>query len=433
MNLAQLRKDLQEARDRLMKARQEAGEDMNLDAVTAYEGDAQAKAKAISADSQTVEELTDKIKDLVGAEEALKIANGFDTDPQPPAGTKAKTKGGSLGATVIGDEDVAAYLKGITRGNRVPDGTRINAPSVTLEKAFKDIISGSDATGGGAFREVDYTGIYEPLGRRDLLLRDVIATRTTDSDMVSFVRAVSRTINAAMTEEASGDPNAPAGGTKPFGSWDWEEVTQTVRTVAELAAATRQTLADAPALQGLVDQELRDNLAQTVEDQIIAGDGVGQNLTGLLNVSGTLAEALSADDPEQLREFFAIRRAKRRLRVDGRVRANGLGLNPEDEERLDLRLDNQNRLYGNGPFGVGPEQIWGMPKVVTEAIPQGTAILADWSKGVLWDREQVTIDMTDSHADFFARNLVAVRAEARLAFGVIRPQAFTIIDLTPVA
>jgi hypothetical protein len=49
---------------------------------------------------------------------------------------------------------------------------------------------------------------------------------------------------------------------------------------------------------------------------------------------------------------------------------------------------------------------------------------------VLWDREQASITISDSHANFFIRNMVAILAEMRAAFGVIQPNAFVEIDLT---
>ena len=72
----------------------------------------------------------------------------------------------------------------------------------------------------------------------------------------------------------------------------------------------------------------------------------------------------------------------------------------------------------------------GIPVVESESQAEGVGLLGDFAKAVLWDREQTTVTMTDSHADFFIRNLVAILAEERLAFGVTRPTAFVSLDLT---
>jgi HK97 family phage major capsid protein len=55
--------------------------------------------------------------------------------------------------------------------------------------------------------------------------------------------------------------------------------------------------------------------------------------------------------------------------------------------------------------------------------------MGDFRKAVVWDREQANIQVSNSHEDFFIRNMVAILAEMRAAFGVIRPTAFCVIDL----
>jgi HK97 family phage major capsid protein len=72
----------------------------------------------------------------------------------------------------------------------------------------------------------------------------------------------------------------------------------------------------------------------------------------------------------------------------------------------------------------GQKLLWGIPIVECEALTQGTAILGDWRKAVVWDREMTNISVSDSHDDFFIRNIVAILAEMRAAFGVLRPTAF---------
>jgi hypothetical protein len=65
----------------------------------------------------------------------------------------------------------------------------------------------------------------------------------------------------------------------------------------------------------------------------------------------------------------------------------------------------------------------------SEAIPAGTAWCAAWNWGVVYDREQATLQATDTHADFFVRNLVAILAELRAGFAILRPPAFCRITL----
>ena len=38
--------------------------------------------------------------------------------------------------------------------------------------------------------------------------------------------------------------------------------------------------------------------------------------------------------------------------------------------------------------------------------------------------------MSDSHSDFFIRNMVAILAELRAAFGIVQPNALVSLDLT---
>ena len=51
-------------------------------------------------------------------------------------------------------------------------------------------------------------------------------------------------------------------------------------------------------------------------------------------------------------------------------------------------------------------------------------MVADFRKAVMWDREATQVYVTDSHSDFFTRNILVFLAEMRAAFGVLRPSAF---------
>jgi len=354
-------------------------------------------------------------------------------------GTRARAK--SLGLQVVESQAFKDAI-GTFPDGRVPEKARFQTAPIAIKNA---LLTGGSSTSGGAFVTPDQSGIVEMLGRRTLAIRDVISVRRTTSDAVEYVRQTAHTNNAAPVPEATTAAaptatantttgavtfaNAAGGGYKPEGSWAFERDTATVKTIAEWVPATKRALADVAALQGLIDDELRADLAEEEEDQMVSGNGTGENLEGILSVSGTQAQSFSVDI------FATVRKALTKVRTVGRAVPNGIGLNPVDVETVDLARTNEGGAntgpyFGGGPFFAGPRTLWGYPIIESEAIPAGTGVVADWRKAVLWDREQATVTMTDSHADFFIRNLVAVLGEERVAFAVTRPSAFVLADLT---
>jgi HK97 family phage major capsid protein len=335
----------------------------------------------------------------------------------------------NLGLEVVGSDafkSAMAPFKG-----RVPEKARFQTDPI----AVKSLFTGTDSESAGVFVTAEQTGILEMLGRRPLTIRNVISVRRTGSDTVEYVRQTAHTNNAAPVPEATstgklgdgtgGTATLVTGGYKPEGSWTFERETATVKTIAEWVPATKRALADAGQLEGLINDELRADIAEAEEAQILHGDGTGENLPGIFATSGIQTQAFDTDI------FTTVRRALTKARVVGRVVPNAVALNPEQVEVIDLARENgaTGAYLGAGPFALGPRTLWGLPVIESEGIPAGRGLLGDFSKAVLWDREQTTVTMTDSHDDFFIRNMVAVLAEERVAFGVTRPTAFVDLDV----
>lgn len=368
---------------------------------------------------------------LKGRLQELGLELGLEQVPDgqkatPDTFTQPKAK--SIGQAFIESAEYKAFMGQFPDG-RIGEKARVQSMPV----GYKALLTGASDTSGGSFVQTDYTGIYEGLGRRPFTLRDLISVRQTTSDTVEYVRQTARGNAAAPVAEATSAAEidgttvtAAAGGVKPEGSMTFQKVTATVKTIAEWVPATKRGLADAAQLRGLIDQELRDDLREEEEDQIINGDGTGENLEGILNTSGIQAQAFDTDI------FVSSRKAKRKVRTVGRSIPTGYVMNPEDWERFDLARESgaTGAFLGAGPFGNQGPVLWGLPVVESEAVPVGTALVGDFRKAVLWDREQASVSVTDSHADFFIRNLVAVLAEQREAFGLTRPAAIATIDLT---
>lgn len=347
----------------------------------------------------------------------------------------------TLGELFVEDEAFKGWLKSVAPNGTIPESRKgFTSPPVGF-RGLKDIVS--TGTGGPAAALVapDFRGLTDATGtfQRPLVIRDLVTGGSTTSDTVEYVRVSGFTNSAAAVAEASGTSAGTGSddvtGSKPESDLELEKVTENVKTIAHWIPATKRALSDAAQVRTLIDNFLRYGLDEELEDNMVSGDGTGENFTGVLHTSGvqtlddTAVTAVDDAAAGALAGIVALRIAKRLVRVNGRATATAYVLNPADNEKIDLARDANGNFYFGGPGGNGVSTAWGLPRVESEAVPEGTAIAADWRHAILWDREQAAISVSDSHADFFVRNLIAVLAELRAAFGIDRPAAFVLVDL----
>lgn len=332
-------------------------------------------------------------------------------------------RGKSMGQLVTGSPEWELFMRQIAPGGKIADGIRFQSPPTPVDSKMllgrKDLITGGSATSAGALVVNDFQPELLQLGRRPLNIRDLITVGQTSSDMVEYVRVTGETNNAAPVAEATTTGN----GLKPESAVAMESVTAPVKTIAHWIPATRRALSDAAQIRTYIDEFLTYGLEEELEDQIINGDGTGQNFTGLLATSGTQTQPFDTD------VLTTTRKARTLVRTVGRAVPTAYLLNPVDWEAIDLTQDAEQRYYFGGPMQLGTPRLWGLPVVESEAVPAGTGVVGDMRQMVLWDREEAQVLVSDSHADFFVRNIIVILAELRAAFGVQRPIAFVEIDL----
>lgn len=332
---------------------------------------------------------------------------------------------GSLGERFVNDEGFKTWMRRLAPSGQIPESVKgLQSPPVMFKHLGlfrKDLVTGSSDTSGGAFVNTDITGIYEELPRLPVVMRDLIDVRRTTSDTVEYVRQTAHATAAAPTAEADGEYET---GEKPEATITWEKVTATVKTIPVWIPATKRALADAAQLRGLIDSDLRGDLADAVEDQIVNGDGTGENFLGILATPNVLAQPFDTDI------FRTTRLGKLAVMETGRAQPTAYVVNPEDWADIELTQDGQNRYYYGGPLSNGEKRLWGLPVIECSALAAGQILVGDFRKVSLWDREQANISISDSHADYFIRNMVAILAEMRAAFGVRRPAALCVIDAT---
>ncbi|MBW4971912.1 phage major capsid protein, partial [Croceibacter atlanticus] len=70
--------------------------------------------------------------------------------------------------------------------------------------------------------------------------------------------------------------------TKPTSDVTFEPVTDRVKKIAVWMPVTEEALADVPQMRGYIQELLRYDLKLEEENQILKGDGTGENLNGLM-------------------------------------------------------------------------------------------------------------------------------------------------------
>lgn len=306
---------------------------------------------------------------------------------------------------------------------------------LTAGVQFKDVHSGTIGTvthpGFGTVQRAPMV-VAPQLSYR---VRDLFPQMNTSSVMIEFIEElgfVDPSDNAAaMVPEREGVAPNDNFGLKPKSNIRFNIKTTPIRTLAHWVPASRNVLDDEPQLRGIIDTRLMYGLKLVEDEQILLGDGTGQNLLGIFNTPGIQLFPSGVYTPPANESYVdAIRRAATRVML-AQYDPTGIVVHPYDWERMELTKDAQGRYLVAGSVVSGAEKrLWQMPVVATPAIPEGTALVGAFGLGAqVFDRMQSNIRTSDQHADFFIRNAIVVLAEERLGLAVYRPASMVKVDL----
>jgi HK97 family phage major capsid protein len=224
-------------------------------------------------------------------------------------------------------------------------------------------------------------------------LLDALGRETVSSGSVEYITW--GTSDPTALEVAEGE-------VKPEADITPAENTVSLKTYAHWKAITRQALEDWPRIQSIVEGKLRGGLADALEAAAAA------TLTADTTVPSVNAADLAS----------GIRLAIGEVQAAGH-QPNAVLLNPADFAALDVETA---AAANSGPTAF--PTYWGVRPIAVGALAPGETYVGDFTNGLTWfDRNTTAVYMTDSHADYFVRNLLVVLAEQRAAFAVTDPYA----------
>lgn len=263
--------------------------------------------------------------------------------------------------------------------------------------------------------------------------------RTVVADLLSSGQMAGQAITYFVEGPVEGGfANVAEGAQKPqmhFG--DPTTVTDSARKIAAWFDMSDEMVEDLPFYVSEINNRARYLLDTYEEQQLLNGDGLGNNIRGLLNRSGVQTEA-AADNTDAPDALF---RAMTAVQTATGLTADGVIINPLDYQTLRLARDANEQYFGGGYFagqygnGGVPIQppLWGLRTVVTAAIAQGTALVGAFKPAAtVYRKGGVRVESTNSDLGKFTSNIITTRIEERLALACRVPSALVkVTGFTP--
>jgi HK97 family phage major capsid protein len=317
---------------------------------------------------------------------------------RPPGGSGAGFGSSkSIGETMIESEGFAFLQK----GGR--DSGKIN-----IESFHKTTIINAPGQNQPLVPDYRMPGIVPP-GMPALTVRDALSTFRTSSNLIQYTRESSFT-NAAA-------PQAGEGVAKAESAMGFELKNAAVQTLAHWIPASRQVIDDAVGLQDYINSRLMYGLKLVEEDQLLNGNGSGQNLSGLLMNSTAYSGSSSGTVIDMLGSALAQVEA-------GGFKPDRIILHPKDAWAMYLIKTTLGEYVYSSPIYATIPQIWSVPIITTVNLTRGNFLVGAFKQAAaIWDRWDATIEISREHQDFFVKNLVAILCEERLALTVFQPSA----------
>jgi HK97 family phage major capsid protein len=260
-----------------------------------------------------------------------------------------------------------------------------------------------------------------PQVRMPLTVLNLIPTETMEVGTFSYLQESGAFTGAAETADLALKPSATMATT---------DATCTARTIPAWIRASRPQLADVPGLTTTIQTRLRYIVERRLQAQILAGDGTGVNLLGILATSGIGAPAsVTGDSVNADLVANGITSV-----LNSEAEPDAVVLNPSDwMKMIKVKASGSGeRLDSDGALSVDTgSTIWTLPIIRTPAIASGTALIGSFSFGAtLFLREGFNIRVSDSDQSDFLSNAVKLLGELRAGLAVWRPSCFAKVTLS---
>lgn len=247
-------------------------------------------------------------------------------------------------------------------------------------------------------------------------VRQFIPQVPTTSDLIRYVQ------ETAYDDGTAGQVEGQSKGQSDF---DLEAKTAEVKTRAAYLRLSRQMLDDTSFLTGYINQRAPKKLFLDEDNQILYGDGTGENIEGIAEVAQAYSLVMDSGTIVHKMDVLANAIAQARTQ-NGEYMANLCLINPVDWYNIAFAKDSDNRyLYPEVAAGGTPLQVAGVRIVPNTAVLDDEFFVGDFNMGATMAlREGVNIGFFEQDQDNVITNQVTVRIEERYGLPIHNPNAF---------
>lgn len=408
-NVVELREEIAEKRRFLHNVFQEAGPEVDLTRVTVLTGDTQAKHAEIRRRNLELDALSGEEARLALLEEiARKNAQEHERLTQPERGLPFGSANGSAGKGGP-PPSFREFLSGHPQYKAFRDGHAREATIDLPHFDFKTLVTLTTVSPQN-FRQPDVV----PMAQEERTVADLLLQGTISVGTIEYYEETLFTNTAGPVAE---------GAAKPEMTLEWTLRSDPARKIAETIPATKESLDDVSWLESQLRNRLAFAVKRAEEAELLAGDGTGVHLLGLLNRPGVQTIAKGGTEPNTDAIYKAIQLVRGSAGL-GFAEPTAIVMHPQNVTNYKL-MRTADGIYINGPPSQeGPDTMWGLPIRQTTGMTLDKALVLTRQYGEVLRREGITLTMSTEHSTFFVENKVMFLAEERLALAVYRPSAF---------
>lgn len=273
----------------------------------------------------------------------------------------------------------------------------------------------------------DFTGEVIPADRvpgykfdptRPVHVRQLLATGSTQSDVVRYVKESGYSNGAAATAE---------GTTLTQSDFDMTAADANVRKIGTYFRISEEMLADTPQLTSYLSARAPEKLLEVEDTQILSGDGTGANLSGIITDAADFDTSSSGQfyqSVESANEFDVIVAAINQLSLLN-YSADCIMLNPTDFNKILLLKDSTNKYLKDQVYNGLQPSFSGVKVIQNTAIAAGTFLIGNFGVGTqLWVRQGVNVEFFREDGTNVRDGFVTVRVSERVALTNYLPNAF---------